>query len=129
MRAYICRIYLFNYTTEKAAKSEWPHIQKPAVARRVTDGWNARHAAAKAYVSECGILRASFLQPLGCPIAVILFETSARRVWRAMKGRNTWTGSSYFFDNGTEIFYVTSFLLIDHLRTQRQLQVTPYSTN
>lgn len=129
MKAYICRVYHFNYLLEQMEKPEWPLLQRPSVASCVVYGWTARHAAAKAYVAECGMFRASILQPLGCPISVIQFETSVSRVWRAMKVRNTWTGTSYYFDNGTEIFYVTSCLHTDYLRELRQIHAIEYSTN
>lgn len=103
MKPYICRIHKFNYTHEQIEESEWLEIHKPPIARSIAYGWTARHAAARAYVTECGLFRASILKSLGCPMAVIQFETSTRRVWRAMKRCVTWAGRSFFFDNGAEI--------------------------
>lgn len=129
MKPFMCRIYNFNYSLEKVEKSVWKNVQKPPLARCVVRGWTGSHAAAKAYVAECGLFRASILLPLGCPISVIQFETSARRVWSAMKRRITWAGSCFFFDNGTEIYYITTCSLLDHLITRRNLQAIAYSQN
>ena len=110
---YICTIYNFDHTFAYPDFGQYPDFgteryDVPATQAAITSvqARNEREAAAKAYVSTIGRVRARKLRELNAPQVCVDVETKHRTLAKGLKRAENCLGSVYLFHNLVEAYYI-----------------------